>query len=235
MMQLIPTRKDAAYQQELHGYLIFNSRAACLMAMVLVLAGLALDSMFYPSFAQEFFLLRMAACAVIGLVLLSYQVRWGREHIKALTYFWICIPQAMVSWMIYQTNGEHSIYFVGLTFVLSGMAFFLPISFLESVFFGSLTLLAYCAACVWREGGIQDFHAFWGNALFMLFYALISGALAVYNERWRWLSFQLKKEIEQKNTALQHTNHALAEIKGHMMRQEKMAALAPWRPGCCTR
>jgi two-component system sensor histidine kinase PhcS len=231
MMRFIQPRQDAAYQQELHGYLIFNSRAACLMAMALVLAGLALDTMFYPSFAREFFALRMAACGVIGLVLLSYRGRWGRDHIKALTYFWICIPQAMVSWMIYQTNGEQSIYFVGLTFVLSGMAFFLPITFMEAVFFGTLTLLAYCAACVWREGGIQDFHAFWGNALFMLFYALISVALAVYNERWRWLSFQLKKEIEQKNAALQQTNKALAEIKGHMMQQEKMAALGTLAAG----
>nr|WP_315246675.1 ATP-binding protein [uncultured Albidiferax sp.] len=231
MMRFIQPRKDAAYRQELHGYLIFNSRAACLMTIVLLLAGVGLDSIFYPQFAIEFFGLRIAACVLIGLVLLSYRGAWGRDHIKALTYFWICIPQAMVSWMIYKTNGEQSIYFVGLTFVLSGMAFFLPISFMEAVFFGSLTLLAYCAACVWRQGGIQDFHAFWGNALFMLFYAIIGIALAVYNERWRWLSFRLKKEIQLKNAALQHTNQALAEIKGHMMQQEKMAALGTLAAG----
>nr|WP_315210207.1 ATP-binding protein [uncultured Albidiferax sp.] len=231
MMRFIQPRKDAAYRQELHGYLIFNSRAACLMTIVLVLAGLGLDYIFYPQFASEFLGLRIAACALIGLVLLSYRGAWGREHIKALTYFWICIPQAMVSWMIYKTNGEQSIYFVGLTFVLSGMAFFLPISFMEAVFFGTLTLLAYCAACIWRQGGIQDFHAFWGNALFMLFYAIIGVSLAVYNERWRWLSFRLKKEIQLKNAALQQTNQALAEIKGHMMQQEKMAALGTLAAG----
>nr|WP_315191387.1 ATP-binding protein [uncultured Albidiferax sp.] len=231
MKRFIQPRQDAAYRQELHGYLIFNSRAACLMTIVLVLAGMGLDSIFYPQFAPDFFGLRIAACVLIGLVLLSYRGAWGRDHIKALTYFWICIPQAMVSWMIYKTNGEQSIYFVGLTFVLSGMAFFLPISFMEAVFFGTLTLLAYCAACIWRQGGIQDFHAFWGNALFMLFYAIIGIALAVYNERWRWLSFRLKKEIQLKNAALQQTNQALAEIKGHMMQQEKMAALGTLAAG----
>ncbi|BDT69468.1 adaptive-response sensory-kinase SasA [Comamonadaceae bacterium OS-1] len=231
MMRFIQPRKDAAYRQELHGYLIFNSRAACLMTIVLVLAGLALDHIFYPQFAPEFLRLRVAACVVIGLVLLSYQCAWGRDHIKMLTYFWLCVPQAMVSWMIYKTNGEQSIYFVGLTFVLSGMAFFLPISFMEAVFFGTLTLAAYCVACVWRQGGIRDFHAFGGNALFMLFYAIIGIALAVYNERWRWLSFRLKKEIQLKNAALQHTNQALADIKGHMMQQEKMAALGTLAAG----
>ena len=134
MMQLVQPRKDAAYRQELHGYLIFNSRAACLMTIILVLAGLALDHIFYPECAAEFFALRIAACMAIGLVLLSYRGVWGRKHIKALTYFWLCIPQAMVSWMIFKTNGEQSIYFVGLTFVLSGMAFFLPISFVEPCF-----------------------------------------------------------------------------------------------------
>lgn len=231
MLSFIRPYKDPSYAKELHGYLIFNSRAACLMTMVLILAGLGLDNIFYPVHAGEFLGLRFAACLSIGLILLSYQKKWGRDHIKALTYFWLCIPQAMVAWMIFRTNGEHSIYFVGLTFVLSGMAFFLPISFWEAVFFGVLTLLAYGAACVLRAGGIQDFHAFWGNALFMLFYALIGVALAVYNGRWRWLSFQLKKEIQEKNDALQQTNQALAEIKGHMMQQEKMAALGTLAAG----
>nr|WP_315427125.1 ATP-binding protein [uncultured Albidiferax sp.] len=231
MLSFVATRKDADYRQELHGYLIFNSRAACLMTIALILAGIGLDNIFYPGHAPYFLGLRVLACVCIGLVLLSYRLQWGRDHIKALTYFWICIPQAMVAWMIFATDGERSIYFVGLTFVLSGMAFFLPISFFEAVFFGLLTLFAYGVACGLRAGGIQDFHALWGNALFMLFYALIGVALAVYNERWRWLSFQLKKEIQEKNDALQQTNKALAEIKGHMMQQEKMAALGTLAAG----
>ena len=231
MLSFVKPRQDLDYLKDLHGYLIFNSRAACLMTIVLILAGLGLDNIFYPAHAREFLILRIGACACIGLILLSYRWQWGRENIKALTYFWICIPQAMVAWMIFRTDGELSIYFVGLTFVLSGMAFFLPISFFEAVFFGILTLLAYAAACILRADGVNDFHAFWGNALFMLFYALIGVALAVYNERWRWLSFQLKKEIQEKNAALQSTNQALAEIKGHMMQQEKMAALGTLAAG----
>ncbi|WP_394787970.1 sensor histidine kinase [Rhodoferax sp.] len=231
MLDSIRSRRDPGYRGELHDYLIFNSRAACLMTIALIMGGLALDSIFYPVYAREFLELRVGACVLIGLVLLSYRLSWGRDNAKILTYFWICVPQAMVAWMIFRVDGELSIYFVGLTFVLSGMAFFLPISLLEASFFGALTLLAYCAACALRPGGIQDFHAFWGNTVFMSFYAVIGVALAVYNERWRWLSFQLKKEIQEKNEALQHTNKALAEIKGHMMQQEKMAALGTLAAG----
>lgn len=231
ILDFIHTRRDPDYRSELHRYLVFNSRAACLMTILLVISGLALDHIFYPAFVPEFLGLRLAACLLIGLVLWSYRYDWGRAHIKLLTYFWLCVPQAMVSWMIYRVDGERSIYFVGLTFVLSGMAFFLPISFIEACLFGALTLLAYGTACAWHAGGIQDFHAFWGNTIFMTFYALIGVVLAVYNERWRWLSFRLKKEIQEKNAALLQTNQALGEIKGHMMQQEKMAALGTLAAG----
>jgi two-component system sensor histidine kinase PhcS len=231
MATLVDAQERAQYKGELHGYLIFNSRVACLMAIALVLAGVGLDGNFYPAHANEFLVLRLAASAVIACVLLSYQGAWGKRNIKILTYFWICIPQIMVAWMIYKTDGEASIYFVGLTFVLSGMASFLPLSFWEAVFFGALTLLVYCAACALREGHIQDAHAFLGKSIFIVFYALIGLVVAVYNERWRWLSFSLKREIQEKNVALHKTNQALAEIKGHMMQQEKMAALGTLSAG----
>jgi two-component system sensor histidine kinase PhcS len=231
MLEFIQKRKNEDYQLELHSYLIFNSRAACLMTMVLIMAGLSLDAVFYPLHTVDFAQIRLLACLLIGMVLVSYQFSWGRNHIKALTYFWLCVPQAMIAWMVFYTEGESSIYFVGLTFVLSGMAFFLPITFIEAGVAGILTLLAYCVACTWRTGGIQNFHAFWGNMIFMSFYVLIGVALAVYNERWRWVSFQLKKEIQEKNTILQKTNQALADIKGHMMQQEKMAALGTLAAG----
>ncbi len=232
MLHFIKSRNDIEYLKELHGHLIFfNSRAACLIAIVLILAGVGLDKSFYPLYAHEFLLLRLAASAVICLILLTYQGDWGKENIKTLTYFWICIPQIMVAWMIYRTDGENSIYFVGLTFVLSGMASFLPISFFEAAVFSALTLLSYCAACVYRDGSIQDVSTFFGKFLFIVFYALISLTIAVYNERWRWLSFNLKREIQEKNVALHKTNQALAEIKGHMMQQEKMAALGTLSAG----
>lgn len=231
MLEFITKRKNEDYQAELHSYLIFNSRAACLMTMGLIMAGLSLDAVFYPLHAVEFAQARLLACLLIGAVLMSYQFAWGRRNIKALTYFWLCVPQVMIAWMIFYTEGESSIYFVGLTFVLSGMAFFLPITLIEAGLAGILTLLVYCAACISRTGGIQNFHAFWGNMIFMSFYVLIGIALALYNERWRWLSFQLKKEIQEKNTILQSTNQALADIKGHMMQQEKMAALGTLAAG----
>lgn len=56
-------------------------------------------------------------------------------------------------------------------------------------------------------------------------------AIAVYNEIWRWEAFQLKKSLAAKNTSLEQSNRNLAEIKGHMIQQEKMSALGTLSAG----
>lgn len=222
---------DATFREDQHSYLLFYSRVTCLVTIILMLVGIGLDQSFYPEHASEFAWARVLSCIVIGAVLLSYQTDWGKRHAKQLTYFWICVPQAVISWMIFKTEGERSIYFVGLTFALSGIAFFLPLSLVEAVGVGVFTLAAYTTACALRPEGIQFIGAWIGSTMFISFYAFIAAFISVYSARWRWLSFQLKQEVIGKNRDLQKVNQALAEIKGHMMQQEKMAALGTLAAG----
>ncbi|MEO7954854.1 MAG: ATP-binding protein [Polaromonas sp.] len=224
-------RSDAAYRLELHEQLLFYSRITCVVTIVLTLGGMALDRAFYPAFATEFGLLRVAASAFVGLVLMSYALPWGRRNLRALTYLWLCVPQAMICWMIFRTDGEQSIYFVGLTFALSGVAFFLPLSVAEALAFGGVTLIGYGLACALRSGGIQDISAWLGGSTIVLFYGVICVVIAIYSDKWRWLSFQLKSEVQSKNDELLATNRALAEIKGQLIQREKMAALGTLSAG----
>ena len=230
-MSYFSYRKDPAYRQEVFAHLLFYSRVTCLLAMALVLAGAGLDLAFYPERVIEFALLRLAAFALIGLVLLSYAFEWGRRHLRTLTYLWLCVPQGLIAWMIYRTDGEQSIYFVGLTFALSGIGFFLPLSLIESVAFGLFTMLVYSLACLLRAGAIEQPQVWAGNMVFILFYSVIGAVISIYSDKWRWLSLQLKTEVQAKNHALESTNAALAQIKGHLIQQEKMAALGTLSAG----
>ena len=230
-MTIFGIRPDPGYREELNEYLIFYSRITCIIAIVLVLGGVGLDMAFYPSHLREFAWARVGAGVMIGLVLLSYSQPWGRRNARQLTYLWLCVPQAMICWMIYRTDGEQSIYFVGLTFVLSGVGFFLPLSVAEALALGSGTLAGYALACALRAGGIQIVNAWLGASTFILFYAIICVMIASYSDRWRWLSFQLKTQVQNKNAELQETNRALAEVKGQLIQREKMAALGTLSAG----
>ncbi len=229
-MSLFAYRRDPAYRREVSSHLVFYSRVTCGITMVLVLAGIGLDTAFYPDRAGEFAMLRVATAALIGTVLISYAFAWGQRHVRLLTYVWLALIQGMLCWMIFLTDGEKSIYFVGLTFALSGVGFFLPLSLAESVCFGLFTMIGYGLAC-WLRGGIGEPKLLAGNMTFILFYSVIGAVISIYSDRWRWLSLQLKKEIEDKNERLESINAALAEIKGQLILQEKMAALGTLSAG----
>ncbi len=224
-------RSDPAYRLELHEHLLFYSRITCMVTIFLTLGGMGLDRAFYPAFVTEFAWARVAASAFVGLVLTSYAYPWGRRNLRALTYLWLYVPQAMICWMIFRTDGEQSIYFVGLTFALSGIAFFLPLSVVEALAFGGVTLLGYGLACSLRTGGIQDNSAWLGRSTFVLFYTVICVVIAIYSDKWRWLAFQLKSEVQRKNVELTGINRALAEVKGQLIQREKMAALGTLSAG----
>jgi two-component system sensor histidine kinase PhcS len=224
-------RRDPAYQQEVAAHLLYYSRVTCSVTMVLVLAGMGLDRAFYPEHAAEFGTLRVLVSAFVGVVLLSYLSAWGKQKLRLLTYLWLAIVQASICWMIYRSQGEASIYFVGLTFALSGVGFFLPLSLAESVAFGVFTLVLYAVACFMHSDGLDQPGVWAGNTTFILFYAVIGAVISIYSDKWRWLSLQLRSEIEAKNLALQQTNSSLVQIKGQLVQQEKMAALGTLSAG----
>ena len=230
-MNLFRMHDDIGYRQELREHLLFYSRVTCVVTIVLVLGGIGLDLALYPAHAPDFALARIGAALLVGLVLLSYTRPWGRRNVRMLTSLWLCVPQAMICWMIFRTDGEQSIYFVGLTFALSGVAFFLPISVVEALAFGGATLVGYALACALRPDGIQSLSAWLGASTFVVFYTFICVVIAVYSDRWRWQAFQLKTQVQRKNEELKETNRLLAEVKGQLIQREKMAALGTLSAG----
>ena len=229
--QFISYRKDAGYLAELQAYMLFYNRRACFITVGLIVSGIGLDYFNYRSQMADFFLIRLFAAVTILMSLLASETRLGVRQVKYLIYFWMSIPQIMIAYMICLTGAEKSIYFVGLTFALAGLAFILPISIFEASLFGVFTLATYAAACIVHNPSAIHLDTYLGNSIFILFFSLISVAIAVYNEIWRWEAFQLKKNLASKNTSLEQSNRNLADIKGHMIQQEKMSALGTLSAG----
>jgi len=199
---------------------------------VLVLGGVALDQSFYPELAQTFGLVRLLTSAILGLLLGALFTSLAGTYVRGITLLWLTLPQIMIAWMVYYTQGSASPYVFGLSLALYAAGIIMPIGFLQGIALGVFTCLAYIVACIAHpQQTLDNTSVMAGNSLFLLFSATISAGCTWFNEKARLQLFQLQHEVSEKNAALQSTNQALADIKGHMMQQEKMAALGTLAAG----
>ncbi len=224
-------RDESPYHQELSEFRVAYSKAGSITSLVLVLLGSGLDLAVYPERFGQFLMVRVGIALLTLAIFLSLYTARGRASVRSITLLWLALPQVMIAWMIGVTTGEHSIYFVGLHLALYAAGIILPITFLEGVGFGLFTYAIYVLACVLNPVGLTDLGQFAGSSLFILFSAAASAVCTYFNERARLQLFSLQREVAEKNNTLVSTNQALAQIKGHMIQQEKMAALGTLSAG----
>ncbi|GAA6142992.1 ATP-binding protein [Hydrogenophaga sp. 5NK40-0174] len=219
------------YRDQLAAFQLAYSKAGSLTSIVLVLAGMGLDVATYPDQALEFGSLRVLIGVVTFAIYGALLKLTGPAWVRALTMAWMLLPQIMISAMIYMTDGVNSIYFVGLHLALYAVGIILPLTFLEGVSFGAVTVALYVAACSLHPDGLGDSAKFLTNVLFIVFSAIASAVCTWFNERSRKQLVRLQYEVLQKNDTLQSTNQALAEVKGQLVQREKMAAIGTLSAG----
>lgn len=207
------------------------SRAGSLTGAALVFLGVGLDFFIYPDHLNEFIILRFSVILLILGIFLSLKKNSSDTHVKFMTFFWLFLPQLMICWMIFKTNGVHSIYFVGLNLAIYAVGVFLPLSILEGLFFNTSTIFIYVLACLLNDFNSNSNSILIGNSLFLI---LATGAAIVtthFNAQQRDKLFKLQSEVSEQNRLLDAKNKQLTEIKGHMIQQEKMSALGTLSAG----
>ena len=219
------------YNLALHDLRVAHSKTGCLFSSSLVLLGVGLDYGMYPDRLKEFFAVRTLTAGLILLILLLILSKKGRPHVRSLTFLWLALPQIMIGWMIAQTDGAASIYFVGLQLAFFGGSMIVPVNHLEGLGYGLFTCVVYTLACYFHPGGIDDLAQFTTNMLFLSFAAIIAAGAAYFTELGRMRMFSLQEQVAAQNDTLQKTNAALAEVKGQLIQREKMAALGTLSAG----
>ncbi|WP_233828788.1 sensor histidine kinase [Paraburkholderia sp. ZP32-5] len=219
------------YREELRDYRLLCSKAGGLTVIVLVLMGVALDYVVYPSEQKCFAIIRVLTSVAIGLALLSLYTAAGKRHVQVITFFWLLLPQAMISWMIYATQGEASLFYAGLMLTIFAVGILFPSGYWQTLAFGVATVVLYYIACVAHPGGIQDASQFKFQLILIFFCAVASSIYTYFNEKGRFQLFRLKDEVAHKNEQLARTNESLAQIKGQLLQQEKMAAIGTLSAG----
>jgi two-component system sensor histidine kinase PhcS len=221
----------SSYEDELRGYHLLSSRACGITVIVLVLLGVVLDYAVYPQQQMAFAVARIvtSVCILAALALLYTQA--GQRHVAVITFTWLMFPQLMISWMIYVTQGELSLFYAGLILTIFAVGTLFPVGHWYTLCFGLLTLLMFLLACALRAEGIVDSSQILYHSTIIAFSVAGSTVYTYYNEKGRRQLFQLREEVALKNMALAHTNADLVQIKGQMLQQEKMVAIGTLAAG----
>ncbi|WP_024570746.1 sensor histidine kinase [Cupriavidus metallidurans] len=224
-------QRHAGYQSELADFRLTFSRGGAYTAIVLVLLGVGLDYGQYPQWQVPFTAARIVIALLIAGVVVALYSQAGRRFAPWLTMTWLLLPQIMIAWMISQTEGVESPYYVGLNLAIFASGIALPFGLWQNLVFGILSYVLYAAACLLHPGGIEPVGTFIVNSLFLLFAAAASGVYTFFNEQARFMLFRVKAEVADKNAELEAINRDLLNIKGQMLQQEKMAAIGTLAAG----
>jgi two-component system sensor histidine kinase PhcS len=223
----------AGYETEILNCRLAFSRGCAYLGIVLILAGIELDYLLYPSMQRPFAIARLITATLIFCVLLlTTKTNWGKENAHWMTFSWLLLPQMMIGWMISVTEGGNSLYSVGLHLAIYASGVALPFSFFHHVALCVLSYGIYFSACSFHQSVIRLHDIFFINSSFLIFAIIVSVMCAFLNERSRLVAYRLKAEVARRNLELEEEiNKNLMEIKGKMLEQEKMAAIGTLAAG----
>lgn len=224
------TRVPSNYR-DLDWFYLAWSRIGSLLCIALVLAGVLLDLLIYPQHAATFALYRVGVSAAIFGVFLALSRADAERHARGLTFLWLSLPQIMIAFMIYRTTGASSVYFAGLTLALIPIGTMLPLRPFDCAMFSLFTVVLYALACAAHGSLPEALPLFAAHNVFMLFTAAIAQICSQHAEAARLRLFSAQREVMERNRDLRSANRKLAEVKGHMIEQEKMAALGTLSAG----
>ncbi len=219
------------YEREIRAHRLSFSIACAYIAIVLILAGMGLDYGLYPEKQFLFGSVRVFASVLIYAIILALKTQWGRDRAEPLALLWLLVPQVMITWMISETQGALSMYSIGLYLAIFASGIGLPYNFWYNVALSVITFCLYIAACSVHPESFLLRGPFVVNSLILLFVISVSLLSAFFNERTRFMLYRLRAEVGEKNAQLEKTNKDLAEIKGQMLQQEKMAAIGTLSSG----
>ncbi|MGF6854526.1 sensor histidine kinase [Paraburkholderia sp. CI3] len=229
---------QSGYQTELADFRVTFSRGGACTAIALVLLGVGLDYAQYPQYQTSFALARLLVSLMIGGIIALLDTSMGRRLTPWLTLSWLLLPQAMISWMIWRTDGVLSPYYMGLNLAIFASGIALPFGLWQNLVFGVLSCFLYLLACLLPPHHGVPLGTMTVNVLLLLFAAAASAVYTFFNERVRFMLFRLKAEVSEKNAEvsaknaeLEVINRQLLDIKGQLLQQEKMAAIGTLAAG----
>jgi signal transduction histidine kinase len=188
-----------------------NFRTASILAFIFIPAGVTLDMAVYPTHLRQFFALRLVCSGCLLFVWWLVKTPVGLRYYRLLGWIMPAIPTALMSFMIYATDGSSSPYYAGLNLVLLGAAIILRWTFLDSLIVFLEVLGLYLTACLLHHSA-RDYGIFFNNVYFIF----VTGVFVVFGSYFynqlRFREFAFRYQLDKSKGELEETNRKLIEL-----------------------
>jgi signal transduction histidine kinase len=217
----VDPQSDPAYRSLIEDIRVRHARVGCILALVLVPAGVSLDWFVYPDLVWPIFKVRLLCdlCLVPWLLLLY--TPFGKRYSRVMGSAWAMLPTWAMCWMIYASEGAMSPYYAGLNLVSVITCLTLPFTLWESIFYCGLLIASYALACVLHHVLTPTWHAgaqplAWGtlfnNLYFLTLTAIVSVTGCHFSARRRQDDFRLRQELKIRNEQIDESFQKLSQL-----------------------
>ncbi len=219
-----------AFEAEEHELRLRQSKVACILGIVLIPAGVALDYISYPEQIGTLTGIRLIAA---GLIAVIYALHfWDRTaaHVRYLTMAGLLIAVASISVMVAITDGAMSTYYNGLFLILFAVGVLAPMKPFEATLLCISTLVIYIIGCSCVPNADLETNTLLNNLYFLVLTCIISITAVHFNYRRRFNEFRLKYKLEaqhQELSALDRLKSQFFANVSHELRTPLTLILAP--------
>jgi signal transduction histidine kinase len=203
-----------AYVEYEKNLAIDKCRVACLLGVVFMPAGVALDYMVYPEKVPLFFGMRVLCSLLLWALWWLFSKPWGQKHHKALGMVEVSLPLFFISLMIATLKDPAiSPYYAGLNLVLMGAGIVLRWTLMESAWLLAIAMGMYLAAC-FTHGPIIKAHRpdFFNNIYFLFVTGVFAMAGNYVYSLTRFREFELRYQIDAQKKDLEEAHDKLKEL-----------------------
>ena len=204
----------SAYEEYERERTIRNNWIGCILGIIFMPAGFALDRFVYEERLGEFFVLRMICSALLLAVWWGLGTGWGGRAYRLLGLIEVSLPLAFISEMIRRTEGFESPYYAGLNLVVFGAGLILRWKVRDILAMLGVMVALYLIACFShgaREGWPEDGKATFNNLYFLLVTGVFIGTGLIVDANRRLREFALRFELDRSRDELRESNRELEE------------------------
>ncbi|HML27727.1 MAG TPA: ATP-binding protein [Hyphomicrobium sp.] len=219
-----------AFEAEEHELRLRQSKVACILGIVLIPAGIALDRITYADQLGALTVIRLVAAGLIAILYALHFWQKSAIYVRYLTMAGLLIAVASIAVIIGITDGANSTYYNGLFLILFAVGVLAPMQPFEAALLCVSTLGIYIIACSRVPSAADTTNALLNNLYFLVLTCIISVTAVHFNYRRRFNEFRLKYKLasqHQELSALDRLKSQFFANVSHELRTPLTLILAP--------